>query len=186
MSAKTTFDLRLVVLIIAGLLIFSQNFKNYYNTEQIQTTSSSQNKSSIIWLETGGEKTGFYFKSSESINNFSWFDIYKAIDIKPPLNLKNSPISSNYISAYNFNEETTPQIIQLPIKQSLLFFAKLPINHSSIDELSTIPGIGPSISKNIIEYRLKHGNIFDKNDLLKIKGVGQKKGKSIDKHVVYY
>ncbi len=48
------------------------------------------------------------------------------------------------------------------------------INSASIEELSTLPGIGKGTAEKIVEYRKNHK--FKKtSDLMNVKGIGQKK-----------
>jgi competence protein ComEA len=48
------------------------------------------------------------------------------------------------------------------------------INSASIEELSTLPGIGKGTAEKIVEYRKTHK--FKKtSDLMNVNGIGQKK-----------
>ncbi len=49
------------------------------------------------------------------------------------------------------------------------------INTATISELSSLPGLGEKTAKGIIDYREKHGRIRNKNELLKVKGIGKTK-----------
>lgn len=49
------------------------------------------------------------------------------------------------------------------------------INSASEIELQKLDGVGPAISKRIIEYRQAHGAFSRPEDLLRIKGIGQAK-----------
>ncbi len=52
------------------------------------------------------------------------------------------------------------------------------LNTASVDELSTLKGIGESTAKKIVEYRQKYG--FSRIDeVMNIKGIGQKKFEKI-------
>jgi len=71
--------------------------------------------------------------------------------------------------------------IVLGLMLSLQLFA-CNINTASEKELSALKGIGPSTAQNIIKYRKEHK--FDKTeDLMKVKGIGQKKYDSIKKEL---
>lgn len=52
--------------------------------------------------------------------------------------------------------------------------SKVNINEASVDELVNIPGIGPAKAKAIVEYRSNYGNFQKSEDLLEVKGIGQK------------
>lgn len=48
------------------------------------------------------------------------------------------------------------------------------INTATIDELTVLPRIGPTIAARIVEYRSLYGNFTAKEDLTKVKGIGPK------------
>ena len=48
------------------------------------------------------------------------------------------------------------------------------INRASAAELEKLYGIGPVISKRIVDYRKKHGSFKSLKDLKKVKGIGPK------------
>ena len=48
------------------------------------------------------------------------------------------------------------------------------INSASIEELSTLPGIGKGTAEKIVEYR-KTNKFKKPSDLMNVKGIGQKK-----------
>jgi competence protein ComEA len=51
---------------------------------------------------------------------------------------------------------------------------KVKINSATVDQLKTLPGIGPSKAKAIVEYRQAHGLFQQIDDLLNVSGIGTK------------
>ncbi len=49
------------------------------------------------------------------------------------------------------------------------------INQASLEQLATIKGIGPVMAKRILEFREKNGPFKKAEDLLSVKGIGEKK-----------
>lgn len=60
---------------------------------------------------------------------------------------------------------------------------KIDINHATIEELEKLPGIGPKIARNIVEYREKNGAFKTLEELLKVKGIGPKKLELLKKYL---
>lgn len=52
---------------------------------------------------------------------------------------------------------------------------KVNINTASEAELDTLPGVGPATARAIIEHRNKHGGFKSVDELLLVKGIGEKK-----------
>lgn len=53
--------------------------------------------------------------------------------------------------------------------------ARVNINTATVDQLDTLPGIGPALAQRIIAYREKHGGFRKLDDLEKVPGIGPAK-----------
>jgi competence protein ComEA len=51
---------------------------------------------------------------------------------------------------------------------------KININTAGIDQLMSLPGIGKAYAERIVEYRSKNGPFKRVEDLLNVRGVGEK------------
>jgi competence protein ComEA len=49
------------------------------------------------------------------------------------------------------------------------------INTATLDQLETLPGIGPALGQRIIDYREQHGPFHTVNDLLDVSGIGDQR-----------
>lgn len=56
------------------------------------------------------------------------------------------------------------------------------VNFAGVDELTTIPGVGPVLAQAIIDERITHGFFYYPEDLLCVKGIGEK---TLDKLLPY-
>ncbi|HPW69387.1 MAG: helix-hairpin-helix domain-containing protein [Desulfomonilia bacterium] len=52
---------------------------------------------------------------------------------------------------------------------------QLNINTATIEELQLLPGIGPATAQNILNYREINGPFTSVEDIIKVKGVGDRK-----------
>lgn len=48
------------------------------------------------------------------------------------------------------------------------------INTATVEELTMLPGIGPSYAQRIVEHREKNGPFKKVEDLLNVRGIGEK------------
>lgn len=53
--------------------------------------------------------------------------------------------------------------------------AKVDLNHADQKELESLPGVGPHLAALIVEYREKLGPFRKVEDLMNVRGIGEKK-----------
>jgi competence protein ComEA len=75
-------------------------------------------------------------------------------------------------------DESTPQ-------SSSKRFKVININQATALELQKIPGLGPVLSRRVIEYRNTHPFFKTISDLEKVKGIGKKKAKIIAEYIKF-
>lgn len=61
---------------------------------------------------------------------------------------------------------------------------KIDINKATLQELESLPGVGPKTAEAIVRYRSSNGPFKCVEDLLSVKGIGPKKLERIKEHVV--
>src|SRR6187402_757815 len=52
--------------------------------------------------------------------------------------------------------------------------AVLNLNAATAEQLATLPGIGPKVAERILEYRTKNGGFKKIEELMNVKGIGEK------------
>lgn len=57
-------------------------------------------------------------------------------------------------------------------EQKFLVCGRFDVNSATMEELESIPRIGPSLAKKIYEFRFQRGSIANLDELLEVKGVG--------------
>jgi competence protein ComEA len=51
---------------------------------------------------------------------------------------------------------------------------KIDINSASVQELQKLPQIGAAVAQRIVDYRGKHGKFSKIEEIMKVKGIGEK------------
>jgi competence protein ComEA len=51
---------------------------------------------------------------------------------------------------------------------------KININKASVEELTALDGVGSTYAERIVEYREKNGGFDKPEDIMNVKGIGQK------------
>ena len=52
--------------------------------------------------------------------------------------------------------------------------AKVNINTASVEQLTTLPGVGTKLATRIVEYRQKSGSFRSTQELMNVQGIGEK------------
>lgn len=61
---------------------------------------------------------------------------------------------------------------------------KVNLNTATLEQLQTLPGIGPAIAKAIVDYRSKAGKFSKPEELINVKGIGDKKFQKIKDRLI--
>lgn len=64
------------------------------------------------------------------------------------------------------------------------FTQKVNLNSANQEELESLPGVGPVTARRIILYREQNGRFQSIQDLMKIKGIGQKTIHKISNYLI--
>jgi len=61
--------------------------------------------------------------------------------------------------------------------------AKVNVNTATVQQLEELPGVGPALAARIVEYRQKSGGFKSTQELLNVKGIGEKSLQKPQPHV---
>jgi competence protein ComEA len=61
---------------------------------------------------------------------------------------------------------------------------KVNLNSATAEQLQALPGIGPGIAKSIIDHRTKVGKFSRVEEIINVKGIGEKKFQKIKDRLV--
>jgi comEA protein len=60
---------------------------------------------------------------------------------------------------------------------------KIDLNQATSAELQLLPGVGPALSKRIVEYRVNHGQFQKIEDIMQVQGIGLKTFQKLQNHI---
>jgi competence protein ComEA len=69
----------------------------------------------------------------------------------------------------------TPIVVPTSAATAVKAAPKVNLNRAGVDELRTLPGVGPVLAQRMVEWRKAHGRYRTVDDLQEVKGIGKKR-----------
>ena len=66
-------------------------------------------------------------------------------------------------------------VVEKTIDKAVKGQSAVNVNTADASKIESLPGIGPKLAKGIVDYRAEHGSFLLKEDLMKVRGIGQDK-----------
>jgi len=151
---------------------------------------SKQERIFIIFLMVGvlvGSGIEFYksrFKPNRNTDHLKSLEIFEK-RIKEKAALIDSLQQVNQLSSEASNLFTGKKSKANAINQgeSRTKYLRVDINSATVEQLVQIPNIGPVIANRIVEYRTANGKFNLTEELINIKGIGEKKLNLIKQYI---
>ncbi len=64
------------------------------------------------------------------------------------------------------------------------FFDKIDINRAKFSQLTSIPGVGETLARRIIDYRRAHGDFEDIEEVMNVRGIKKRKFEKLEKYII--
>lgn len=62
--------------------------------------------------------------------------------------------------------------------------SRIDLNTATLEELETLPGIGPVLGQRILDYRAEHGRFEAVSDLMLVEGIGEKTLERLEQYLI--
>lgn len=190
LNTNSNDEISLESLTVAGSDVESNTIENLTIEEEVEGEKiaihiiGEVKKEGIVYLEKGSRIVDAIKEAGGATKEADLSQINLAYELQDGQKIyipnKNEKISE-YITRSSGNNviiEGNNSSVQTEGKEN-----KVNINTANLNELDSLPGIGPSLAKRIIEYREENGNFKSIEELQNVKGIGDAKYSDIKDNV---
>lgn len=158
-----------MVLLIWALLVSLLHAVGLFPHKPHDRLQSSEQKQHYAWIHSTAEfDDGLYhFSDSVDLEQF-----HRQNNVYSSLGINKSGFDVWTISASEHELKEKPR---LSPTIAPFFFLPVSVNEASVEVLGTLPGVGKKLAARIIEHRQISGSFQRLDDLLVVRGIGEKK-----------
>ena len=191
----------LVIALITYYYLYTKNNTEEINNENLEITNNETqeeskeeekivvhitgavNKEGIVELETGARIADAIEKAGGSKENADIKNINLATILEDGMKIhiptiEETNTNKDKTTENNENSQTITETID-NASDTKKTQGKVNINTANIEELDTLPGIGPSTASKIISYRQENGKFKNIEELKEVSGIGEAKYEKI-------
>jgi competence protein ComEA len=166
---------RLLVLLLLGLIV--ANFSIHTHDRTAQAEHRAKVRDELIWVDAG--KDDFRQGVWQVPEKTTLFELLGYLDLDCPATHDNRDLKLKPFSTLFSHSGRTDLQSDIHPRLASLVFQPIPLNRADAQTLTTLNGIGPSLAKKIVRFREGIGKYNTVEQLLEIKGVGQKTVESL-------
>ena len=91
---------------------------------------------------------------------------------------------SKIVAVRNTKNMLTIELARMEPEKCIVFSIRLNLNEVEERHLTLIPGIGPRLAQRIIHYRSKNAGFRNMEELMEVRGIGEKKLRNLERYLI--
>lgn len=171
-------DKRLLVLLTLGAIMLLLH-QNYTRLPELKISQP-------VWLEMHTDDVTLYRCDQIFPESIQGEKIQRSVlpdDHGVQETLAAKLTSSSAVAVENSNG--TVHFPSLSPRLSFFLGQGMPVNAAESAELVLIPGIGPGLAENIVQYRRQKGRINNRLDLVAVSGIGRQRAEKLTPYITF-
>lgn len=167
--------------------------KLFFLFEKLQITRSERIAVTVLLMSLVGLSSVALISEPTLNDNAEYYEELERIFAERSTQVENEreeilaryePVSNSDITQSE-ESEVEDQLLENSVEESVLLDSLvINVNTADSEELQKLPGIGPAYSERIIEWREENGDFTNLDQLLEIRGIGEKRLADMLPHII--